>query len=111
MVLVLNLGNTPGVLTTLDNTAVVGLDVLLGTDNGERHGSHEAAGVGSGVLVVLLDGRGVDLDALGLNDSANLMTVNYVSNFILVRSNSLSPCNGPDRRGSRYQPWQQRGSD
>lgn len=72
VVLVLNLGNTPGVLATLDDTAVVGLDVLLGTDNGERHSSHQAAGVGSGVLVILLDRRGVDLDALGLNDTADL---------------------------------------
>ena len=72
VVLVLNLSNTPGVLTTLDNTAVVGLDVLLGTNHGERHGSHQAAGVGSGVLVILLDRWGVDLDALGLNDTADL---------------------------------------
>lgn len=72
VVLVLHLGNTPGVLTTLDNTAVVGLDVLLGTDDGERHGSHKAAGVGSSVLIILLDGWGVNLDALGLNNSANL---------------------------------------
>ena len=72
VVLVLDFGNTPSVLTTLDNTAIVGLDILLGTDHGERHGSHQAAGVGSGVLVILLDRRGVDLDALGLNDTADL---------------------------------------
>lgn len=74
VVLVLHLGDTPSVLTTLDNTTIVGLDILLGTDDGERHGSHKAAGVGSSVLVVLLDGRGVNLDALGLNHSADLIT-------------------------------------
>lgn len=72
VVLVLHLGNTPSVLTTLDDATVVGLNVLLGTDDGERHSSHETAGVGSGVLVVLLDGWGVNLDALGLDNSADL---------------------------------------
>ena len=75
VVLILHLGNTPGVLATLDHTAIVGLDVLLGTDDGEGHGGHQAAGVAGGVLVVLLDGRSVDFDALGLNDSANLSIV------------------------------------
>lgn len=72
VVLVLHLSDTPGVLTALDNTAIVGLDILLGTDHGERHGGHQAAGVGGSVLVILLDRRGVDLDTLGLNHSANL---------------------------------------
>jgi hypothetical protein len=72
VVLVLDLRNTPGVLTTLDDTAIVGLDILLGTNNSEGHGSHQAAGVGSGVLVILLHGWGVNLDALGLDDTANL---------------------------------------
>ena len=45
VVLVLDLGNTPGVLATLDDASVTSLDVLLGTDNGKWHGSHQAAGM------------------------------------------------------------------
>lgn len=76
VILVLDFGNTPGILTTLDNTVVTGLDVLLGSDHGERHGSHQAAGMGGGVFVVLLDGRGVNLDALGFNDGLHLRRKN-----------------------------------
>lgn len=73
VVLVLHLGDTPGILTTLDDTAIVGLDVLLGTNDGERHSSHQAAGVGSGVLIILLNRWGVDLNALGLDNGTNLV--------------------------------------
>lgn len=73
VILVLNFGNTPSVLTTLNDPVVGSLDVLLGSDNSERHGSREGARVSSGMLIVLLDGRGVDLDALGLDDSTNLI--------------------------------------
>lgn len=40
VVLVLDLSNTPGVLTALDDAAIASLNVLLGTDNGEGNGSH-----------------------------------------------------------------------
>lgn len=72
VVLVLHLGNTPRVLTTLHDTAVSSLDVLLGADDRERHGGHETARMLSGSLIVLLDRRLVDLDTLGLNDGTNL---------------------------------------
>lgn len=72
VLLVLNLSNTPGVLTALDDAAVGGLDVLLGTDDGERHGGDECAGVGSGVLVVLLNWWLIDLDTLSFNDISDL---------------------------------------
>ena len=72
VVLVLNLGNTPRVLATLDDTAIAGLDVLLGTNNGKRHGVHEAAGVLGSGLIVFLDRGLVDLDVLSLNDGDNL---------------------------------------
>lgn len=72
VVLVLNLCDTPDVLTAFDNTAIVGLDVLLRTNNREWHGSHQAAGVGSSVLVILLNRGLVDLDTLSLNHSADL---------------------------------------
>lgn len=72
VVLILNLGNTPRVLSALDNAAITGLDVLLGADNSERHGVHKAAGMLSGSLIVLLDRGLVDLDVLGFNDRDNL---------------------------------------
>jgi len=72
VVLVLNLGNTPRVLATLDDTAITGLDVLLGTNNGKRHGVHEAASVLGSGLIVFLDRGLVDLDVLSLNDGDNL---------------------------------------
>jgi hypothetical protein len=72
VVLILNLGNTPRVLSALDNAAITGLDVLFGADNSERHGVHKAAGMLSGSLIVLLDRGLVDLDVLGFNDRDNL---------------------------------------
>lgn len=72
VVLILDLGNTPRVLATLDNAAVAGLDVLLRADDSEGHSSHKATGVLGGGLVVLLDRGLVDLDVLGLNDRDNL---------------------------------------
>lgn len=72
VVLVLNLGDTPRVLATLDDAAITGLDILLGTNNGEGHGVHKAAGVLGSGLVVFLDRGLVDLDVLGLNDGDNL---------------------------------------
>ena len=45
-------------------------DVLLGTDNGERHGSDEGTSVSDGSGIVILFERGsVDLDALSIDDS------------------------------------------
>jgi hypothetical protein len=75
VILVLNLSNTPRVLTSLYNAAIAGLDILLGSDNSERHSSHKATRVLGGGLVILLDRRLVDLDALGLNDSSDLNMV------------------------------------
>ena len=72
MLLVLNLGNTPGVLSTLDTAAVGSGDILLGTNNGKRHGSDEGLSVSEGGFVVFFEGRRVDLDALGLDDVADL---------------------------------------
>lgn len=74
VVFVLDFGNTPGVLTALDNATIAGLDVLFGTDNGKGHGCHEASSVLSGSFIVLLDRGLVDLDVLGLNDGDDLTT-------------------------------------
>ena len=75
MVLVLDLGNTPRVLTSLDDATVSRLNVLLGTNNRERDGSQEATCVLSSSLIVLLDRWLVDLDALGLDDSSDLREI------------------------------------
>jgi hypothetical protein len=72
VVFILDFGNTPGVLTSLDNAAIASLDVLLGANDGKWHSGHKASRMLGGSLVVFLDGRCVDLDTLGLDDSANL---------------------------------------
>jgi len=72
VVLVLDLGDSPGVLAAFDDTAIAGLDVFLGADDGEWHSCHKGSCVLCGSLVILLDGWCVDLDALGFNDSADL---------------------------------------
>ena len=72
VVLVLNFGNTPRVLTSLDDASVASLDILLGTNDGEGDSGHQAAGVLGSSLIVLLDRRLVDLDVLSLNNGGNL---------------------------------------
>ena len=72
VILVLNFGNTPRVLAALDNAAVTGLDVLLGANDSEGHGCHQAARVLGSGLVILLDGWCVDLNSLSLDDSPDL---------------------------------------
>lgn len=81
VLLVFDLGNTPGVLATLDSTAIRGRDVLLGANDGEGHGSNQAAGVLETGLIILLKRGLVDLDALGLNDRANLRFRSVNFNF------------------------------
>jgi hypothetical protein len=71
VVLVLDLSNTPRVLTALDDAAIASLDVLLGTNNGKGDGSHQAASMLGCGLIVLLDRGLVNLDVLGLDDRDN----------------------------------------
>jgi len=80
VLLVLDLGHTPGVLSTLDAATVGSSDILLGTDDGERHGSDEGLSVSEGGLVIFFKGRRVDLDALSLNDVADLWGVRMWGN-------------------------------
>ena len=72
VVLVLHLSNTPRVLTTLDDAAIVRLDILFRADHSERHGGNQAAGVLGRGLVILLDRRLINLDVLGLDDGTDL---------------------------------------
>lgn len=72
VVLVLNFSNSPDVLAALDHLALVVLHVFLRADDGKRHGGDQATGMRSGMLIVLVDGRLIDLDSLGLHDSPDL---------------------------------------
>lgn len=81
VLLVLDFGDTPGVLTTLDGAAIVSLNILLGANDGKWHSINETASMGhSGSVVVLKRGL-VDLDALSFNDTANLQTVSCLSSL------------------------------
>lgn len=72
VVFVLDFCYAPAVLAALDNAAVGGLDIFLGSDHGEWHGCHEGSGMLGSGLVVLLNRWCVDFDALGLNDCTDL---------------------------------------
>ena len=88
--LVLDLGNTPRVLTTLDNTSIAGLNILLGTNNGKGHGGHQAAGVLCGSLVILLNRWLIDLDTLSFDDGTDLETTvsDDLGNMLRKRANT-----------------------
>jgi hypothetical protein len=81
VLLILDLGNTPGVLATLDCATVVGLDVLLGADDGEGHGVNQAVGVLHGGSIIVLERGLVDLNALSINDLADLQPLACVRGF------------------------------
>lgn len=72
MVLILDFSNAPSVLATLNDTVIVGFDIFLGSNHSVGHGGHQAASVGSGVLVILLNRWGVDLDALSFDNILDL---------------------------------------
>ena len=91
--LILDLGNTPRILATLDNTSIAGLNILLGTDNSKGHGGHQAAGVLRSSLVILLDRWLVDLDTLSFDDGTDLETT--VSDKLGTRV----------RTNSKHSPW------
>lgn len=75
VLLVFDLCDTPCVLTALDAASVSGLDVLLGSYNGEWHGVDELAGVLEHGLVIVLERWRVDLDALCLYNCSYLLLV------------------------------------
>jgi hypothetical protein len=54
VVLVLDFGDTPRVLSALDGAAIVGLDIFLRANNGKWHGVDQAPGVVKSGVVVLL---------------------------------------------------------
>lgn len=64
--------NAPEVLTALDDATIGGLNVLSASDDRERHGVRENAGVLSAGLVFPVDRRLVDSDSLSCDNLANL---------------------------------------
>lgn len=72
VVFILNLGDTPSVLATLDGAAVGCGDILFAADDGKRHGVDQRLGVLHGGIVVFLERRLVDFDTLGVNNVADL---------------------------------------
>ena len=66
--LIFDFCDAPGVLTALDDAAVMSLDILLAADDGEWHGRHESAGVLQSSVIVLFHGGLVDLDTLSFDD-------------------------------------------
>ena len=75
VLLVLDLGNAPGVLTALNGAAIVGLNILLRANNGEGHSVDQAVSVGHGGGIVILKRWLVELDALSFKHLANLLNV------------------------------------
>lgn len=66
--LVLDLGDTPRILATLDSTAVCGGDVLLGSYHREWHGVDELVCIWQDGIIFVIERWLVNLDALCLDD-------------------------------------------
>jgi len=65
---------TPEVLATLDGPSVTGDDVFGRPDNRERHGLRETANVlDGGIIIIRVNGRSVDADALSVDDFTNAL--------------------------------------
>lgn len=73
VVLVLDFRNTPEVFTSLNNTAIESGHILRATDDAERHGGGENTSVFRALLIVGLNWRGIDTDALGVDDITNAL--------------------------------------
>lgn len=73
VLLILNLCHTPKVVTSLDGPAIASLHVLRRANDGEGHSAHERLCMLCAGLVVDLDGRRVDADALRVDDFADAL--------------------------------------
>ena len=69
---VIDLGDTPGVLATLDGAAVWGLDIFGGSNDGEGHGFRENTGMLGASFIIGLDRRSIDSNSLSSNDFSYL---------------------------------------
>jgi hypothetical protein len=72
VIFVLDFCYSPRVLSAFDDATITSLNILLGSNDGEWHSSHQAARMLSGSLIILLYGWLVDFDALSFNDGTNL---------------------------------------
>lgn len=70
---VLDFGDAPGVLASLDVSAVVRQDVLCGANHREWHGGHDVGVALGGCVVVAFDQTRVHLDVLCCNHATNLI--------------------------------------
>lgn len=68
VVFILDFGNAPRVLTSLAGATITSLDILFGTNYGEWHRCNQTVGVLQAGLIILLQWRLVDLDALRINN-------------------------------------------
>jgi hypothetical protein len=75
VLLILHLSDTPAVLTTLDSPPVGSRYVALAADDGKGHSLNEGACVLEPGFIVLLERRGVDLDVLSIDNSADLWII------------------------------------
>jgi hypothetical protein len=72
VLLILHLSDTPAVLTALDSPSVGSRYVALAANNGKGHSLDEGACMLEAGIIVLLERRGVDLDVLSIDNSADL---------------------------------------
>ena len=86
------LSNTPEILTALDCAAVRGLNILSRADDRERHRICQSLSVLCALRILRVDGRGVDADALGLNNGANA----GLERIEVVLGESIGLCNDGD---------------
>ena len=56
--------DSPKILSSLDLSAIRGDNVLRRANDGEGHSSDKTLGMISSLRVIILDGRGVDADAM-----------------------------------------------
>lgn len=88
MLLVFNLSNTPSILSALDGSAVVGLNVLLRSDDREGHGINQTTCMLHSGGIVILERRSVNLDALSINDLTHLSLVSEMLQATVSKSYS-----------------------
>lgn len=81
---------TPEVLAALDSPSVAGGHVFGRADDRERHGLCETANVlDGGVIIIGVDGRSIDADALRVDNLANAL----LEDEQVVRGDGVSLCN------------------
>lgn len=69
------LGNTPKVFPSLDNTAVSGGDIFSRSNDGEGHGIEKNTSIFGSGLIIGIDRRLVNANALSSNHLANLQRI------------------------------------